>query len=116
MSMRQRADRVRIGRRASNRDASLTYFYRGALIAGRTPDKAGREPPLMTPSQRALLTSLYDAAVAAAHPASCLAPHLPPPPASGRLIVLGAGKAAAAMAVTAERHYEEQAASAHVEG
>jgi glycerate 2-kinase len=54
---------------------------------------------------RATLLSLYDAAVAAAHPNVCLPPHLPPPPADGRLYVVGAGKAAAAMAVAAEAHY-----------
>jgi glycerate 2-kinase len=43
---------------------------------------------------RALLVRIFDAAVAAAHPAKCLPPHLPPPPARGRLIVLAAGKAA----------------------
>lgn len=51
------------------------------------------------------LMALYDATVTAAHPASCLPPHLPPVPANGRIIVVGAGKAAAAMAVAAEQHY-----------
>lgn len=46
---------------------------------------------------RALLRSLFDAAVAAAQPALCLPTHLPPPP-PGRTIVIGAGKASAAMA------------------
>ncbi len=54
---------------------------------------------------RAKLEALYDAAVAAAHPRACLPPHLPPVPEDGRLIVVGAGKAAAAMAAVAERHY-----------
>ena len=54
---------------------------------------------------RDLLVQLYEAAVLAAHPAGCLAPHLPPVPGRGRLIVLGAGKAAAAMAQVAEQHY-----------
>jgi hydroxypyruvate reductase len=54
---------------------------------------------------RAFLEGLYHTAVAAAHPAGCLVPHLPPPPFSGRLIVLAAGKAAGAMTETAERHY-----------
>ena len=53
------------------------------------------------------LLALYDAAVAAAHPGVCLLPHLPAPPASGRLWVVGAGKAAAAMAVVAEAHYRD---------
>lgn len=46
---------------------------------------------------RALLRSLFDAAVAQAQPALALPPHLPPPPA-GRTVVIGAGKASAAMA------------------
>ncbi len=54
---------------------------------------------------RALLRSLFDAAVAAAHPRLCVPPHLPAPPASGRTIVVGAGKAAAAMARAVEDHW-----------
>jgi hydroxypyruvate reductase len=54
---------------------------------------------------RKLLLALYDAAVAAAHPAVCLPAHLPPMPKHGRLVVVGAGKAAAAMAAAAETHY-----------
>ncbi len=49
----------------------------------------------------AFLRSLYDAAVAAALPSGIVASHLPPPPA-GRTIVLGAGKASAAMARAVE--------------
>ncbi|HJU30623.1 MAG TPA: DUF4147 domain-containing protein [Hyphomicrobiaceae bacterium] len=56
---------------------------------------------------RAGLLQLYEAAVATAHPDVCLGPHLPPPPDHGRLWVVGAGKAAAAMAVAAERHYRD---------
>jgi glycerate 2-kinase len=59
-------------------------------------------------NQRATLRRIFDAAVAAAHPRRCLVPHLPPPPAGGRLIVLGAGKAAASMAAIAERFYRER--------
>ncbi|MDX2158367.1 MAG: DUF4147 domain-containing protein [Hyphomicrobiaceae bacterium] len=55
--------------------------------------------------QRRLLAELYEAAVHAAHPEGCLAGHLPSVPDGGRLIILGAGKAAAAMADVAERHY-----------
>ena len=56
----------------------------------RTPGSAER-----------LLREMFDAAVAAAAPASVLAPHLPPPP-PGRVLALGAGKAAAAMAAAVE--------------
>jgi len=54
---------------------------------------------------RAFLEDLFRTAVTAAHPSTCLAPHLPAPPAAGRLIVLAAGKAAGSMAEIAERHY-----------
>ncbi len=54
--------------------------------------------------RRPVLRAIFDAAVAAAHPNSILAPHLPKPP-RGRIICLAAGKGAAAMAVAAERHY-----------
>lgn len=46
---------------------------------------------------RRLLRSMFDAAVAAAQPALVIPAHLPPPP-KGRLVVIGAGKASAAMA------------------
>ena len=52
---------------------------------------------------RALLRALFDAALAAARPATCLAPYidaLRPP--RGRTIVVGAGKASAAMARAVE--------------
>ena len=53
---------------------------------------------------RAFLLSLFQAAVAAADPAKVVPPHLPKPP-RGRTIVLGAGKAAAAMAKAVEDHW-----------
>ena len=53
---------------------------------------------------RQLLRQLFDAAVAAAQPDLCLPAYLPEPP-RGRLIVIGAGKASAAMASAAERSY-----------
>jgi glycerate 2-kinase len=55
--------------------------------------------------RRPLLRSLFDAAVAAAQPALCLPRHLPPRP-KGRTIVIGAGKASAAMARTLEDHWD----------
>src|SRR5215467_9617674 len=54
---------------------------------------------------RPFLERLYYTAVAAAHPSQCLPPHLPAPPASGRIIMLAAGKAAGSMVEVAERHY-----------
>jgi hydroxypyruvate reductase len=57
---------------------------------------------------RARLLDLYRRAVDAAHPAICLPPHLPDPPAGGRILIVGAGKADAAMAVAAEAHYRQR--------
>ncbi len=65
---------------------------------------------------RSLLNALYDAAVSAAHPATCLPRHLPPPPDGGRLIVLAVGKAAGAMAVAAEAHYSAAGTLSQIEG
>jgi glycerate 2-kinase len=55
----------------------------------------------MTPEDRAFLTGLFDAAVAAADPARALAAHLPARP-KGRTIVIGAGKGAAQLAAAFE--------------
>jgi len=57
--------------------------------------------------RRPLLRAIFDAAVAAAHPDSVLSAHLRAAP-KGRVICLAAGKAAAAMAVAAERHYLDE--------
>ncbi|MDR6952219.1 hydroxypyruvate reductase [Ancylobacter sp. 3268] len=59
-------------------------------------------------SARAFLDRLFSAAVAAAHPSTCLPPALPPPPANGRLILLAAGKAAGSMLEVAESYYLDQ--------
>ena len=59
-------------------------------------------------SSRAFLDELFRIAVAAAHPANCLVPHLPDPPSRGRLIVLSAGKAAGSMTEVAEQHYLDE--------
>ena len=58
----------------------------------------------MPKDPRLLLRRMFDAAVAAAQAEHCLPPYLPPPPA-GRTIVIGAGKASAAMARALERHW-----------
>ncbi len=54
---------------------------------------------------RTLLLDLYREAVRVAHPAACVPPHLPRLGAGEALLVLGAGKADAAMAVAVENHY-----------
>ncbi len=53
---------------------------------------------------RQLLVESFRAAVAAADPLEVLPPHLPRPPA-GRTLALGAGKAAASMALAVESHW-----------
>lgn len=55
----------------------------------------------MTPEDRAFLTGLFEAAVAAADPVRALAAHLPPRP-RGRVVVIGAGKGAAQLAAAFE--------------
>lgn len=47
---------------------------------------------------------MFDAAISAAQPALCIPPFLPDPP-KGRLVVIGAGKASAAMARAVEEHW-----------
>ena len=58
----------------------------------------------MTRTAREVLRNMFAAAVAAAQPGRCVPPHLPAPP-QGRTIVIGAGKASAAIAQALERHW-----------
>src|SRR5256885_14463830 len=60
----------------------------------------------MDPKQ--LLIQSFRAAVAAADPLKILPDHLPRPP-SGRTLVIGAGKAAASMALAVEQHWPRDA-------
>lgn len=53
---------------------------------------------------RPLLREMFDAAIACAQPAVCVPAHLPAAP-RGRMIVVGAGKASAAMARAVEDHW-----------
>jgi glycerate 2-kinase len=59
-----------------------------------------------SPAQ-ALLRRMFDAAIASAQPSRCIPAHLPRPETlgRGRLIVIGAGKASAAMARAVEDHW-----------
>jgi glycerate 2-kinase len=59
----------------------------------------------MIAKPRELLRQMFDAAIDAAQPALCVPPHLPRKP-LGRLVVIGAGKASAAMAKAAEDHWD----------
>src|ERR1700756_4079435 len=65
---------------------------------------------------RAFLAELYRTAVAAAHPASCLVPHLPDAPPTGRLVILAAGKAAGALAEVPEAHSPDRVPPARIVG
>ena len=58
-------------------------------------------------AQAAVLRRMFDAAIASAQPAKCVPPHLPAPETlgQGRLIVIGAGKASAAMANAVETNW-----------
>lgn len=56
------------------------------------------------PSTDRLLRRMFDAAVAAADPKLCVPPHLPKAP-CGRTVVVGAGKASAAMAKAVEDNW-----------
>ena len=53
---------------------------------------------------RELLQTLFQSAVNRAHPREVISAHLPTPP-KGRTVVIGAGKAAAAMAYAVEEHW-----------
>jgi hydroxypyruvate reductase len=59
----------------------------------------------VTPEDRQVLTSLFNAAVAAADPERALAAHLPDRP-KGRTVVIGAGKGAAQLAAAFERLWD----------
>ena len=56
---------------------------------------------------RELLRRMFDAAINAAQPAHCIPPQLPATP-RGRLLVIGAGKASAAMAKAVEDHWPDK--------
>lgn len=58
------------------------------------------------PSREGLLKAMFQAAIDAADPAAILADHLPEKP-TGRCIVIGAGKSAAAMARAVERAWPD---------
>jgi len=59
----------------------------------------------MVAETRSLLTAMFDAAVAAADPAKVVPRNLPDPP-RGRMVVVGAGKASAAMARAFEQSWK----------
>lgn len=63
--------------------------------------------PMASTDPKSLLHAMFDAAIAAAQPALCLPAHLPDPATvKGRTIVIGAGKASAAMARALEDNWK----------
>ncbi|MBM3571661.1 MAG: glycerate kinase [Alphaproteobacteria bacterium] len=72
------------------------------MTASCPPNRA--QTPIAARQARDLLRRMLDGAIASADPKLCVPPHLPPPP-KGRTIVLGAGKASAAMARAVEDHW-----------
>lgn len=73
-----------------------------------SPSSPGNAPG----PQRALLRRLFEAAVASAQPEICVPAHLPkieelPSLGRGRVVVMGAGKASAAMTQALEAHYAD---------
>jgi glycerate 2-kinase len=81
-------------------------MHRNCRIVGGVASVAaiGEASRMSSNDRRALTREIFGAAVAAAHPARRLAAHLPPPP-KGRIVLLGAGKAAGSMIAAAEAHY-----------
>src|SRR5690348_17290591 len=73
------------------------------MTSSDLPRATGMKPG----DERAFLQSLFAAAIAAAHTARVVPPHLPPPP-KGRATVLGAGKASAGMAKAVEQNWPGQ--------
>jgi len=69
-----------------------------------TDSEAGARPRSAARGAEAVLRHLFDAAVDSARPARCIPGWLPPAP-TGRTVVIGAGKAAAAMAQAVEAHW-----------
>lgn len=53
-----------------------------------------------------LMNKMFEAAVEAAMPRTCVPPYLPAPPEGGKLVVVGAGKASAAMAKAVEDNWD----------
>jgi len=92
-----------------NRQDKLNESATGHFAVARAlvlpPRQASREAgTAMTIDPRQLLFEMFEAAVGAALPEKCVPPHLPARP-PGRVIVVGAGKAAGAMAKAVEDHW-----------
>jgi len=67
-------------------------------------------------SQRRILEAAFAAAVTRCQADDSMRQYLPDPPANGRLLILGAGKATARMAEVAEAHYRAEFPDAAISG
>lgn len=85
------------------------------MAATPSPSSPEAIAALSAPEALRWLRDLADTAVRAVHPDSLLPGELPPPPA-GRTLVVGAGKAAAAMAATLERAWQAHQPEAPLAG
>ena len=74
--------------------------------------KSGTDTRTHSGRTRDLLSAMFAAAIESAQPSRCMPAHLPTPHSlgRGRLIVIGAGKASAAMARAVEDHWTGDAA------
>src|ERR1051326_6255036 len=90
------------------KDRQVSGGFPGPLLRREWLRGALRDINQARMNARPFLEDLFAAAVAAAHPSTCLAPYLPAPPPDGRLIVLAAGKAGGSMIEGAERHYLDE--------
>ena len=59
----------------------------------------------MIGNRRDFLSACFDKAIEAVQPSSCIAKFIPDPP-RGRTVVIGAGKASAAMAKSLEKYFK----------
>ncbi|MEO1282503.1 MAG: glycerate kinase [Pseudomonadota bacterium] len=85
-------------------------------MSEHTQSESANSPFRPDDPMRELLYDMYQAAVSTAHPSVCVPPHLPDIPENGRLLIIGAGKAAAAMAVATEQYYSEKPGFERVSG
>src|SRR5690606_39169624 len=91
--------------RRDGRFQSPALASASARDCNRPISKIRSQEPTMSIDPQSLLRELFASAIAAAHPRQVLADHLPADR-SGRVIVIGAGKAAAAMAEVIEKEWQ----------
>jgi hydroxypyruvate reductase len=75
-----------------------------------------RTKPLQDGSPESVLCDLFEQALLASDPMSCVPVHLPELPENGRVVVVGAGKASAAMAKAVEDEARARGGLDRVEG